>query len=427
MPETFQANAKYELERTESLSIFNYPLNRWSNVVGGALAHAVGAGVLTYAFSMFIKPISIEYGWDRGAVGLASSFFFMANGFGCMALGAIMNRWGVRLTTIVFVTLYGLALMSVAAVPRSLLILYLIFSAIGLFGAVASAQPYAVVICAWFDKRRGLALGILSGGAAIGISLMPAAATYVLKHYGWRLAYISIGVTSILVSVTVLLFLIRMPPGHNSDKARTSRTQRSGIPSYRQLLLRREFWFIFMPMFGISMALFGVNGNMVPIMTDRGWTPAEAAGIISMIGFSSWASKLFVGYIMDKVSVRYVAICIFGISIIGILCIMNIVPGVVAFLGVFCLGFSQGAEAGLITYMTSRYFSPREYSRAVGAMWCAWAWGAALGNGISNLSFHVTKSYDPALWFFIGLTVVCIVMISQLDTYIYPEGCTQDG
>jgi MFS family permease len=413
-------------ERAAFLAIFNYPLNRWSNVVGGALAHAVGAGVLTYAFSMFIKPISTEYGWDRGAVGLASSFFFVANGFGCLMLGAIMNRWGVRLTTIVFVTLYGVALMSVAAVPPSILVLYLIFSAIGLFGAVASAQPYAVVICAWFDRRRGLALGILSGGAAIGISLMPSAATYVLGHYGWRAAYISIGVISIVVAVTVLLFLIRMPPGYNSDKPSTGRTQRAGSPSYRQILRRREFWLIFTPIFGVSMALFGVNGNMVPIMTDRGWTPAEAAGVISMIGFSSWASKLLVGYVMDKVLVRYVAISIFGISIVGILCIMNIVHGVVAFLGVFCMGFSQGAEAGLITYMTSRYFSPREYSKAVGAVWCAWTWGAALGNGISNLSFHVTKSYNPALWFFIVLTVVCIVVLSRLGIYIYPEGSTLD-
>jgi MFS family permease len=338
------------------LSIFNNPLNRWSNVVGGALAHAVGSGVLTYAFSMFIKPISAEYGWDRGAVGLASSFFFVANGFGCLALGSIMNRWGVRQTAIVFVTLYGAALMSVAAVPASLPILYLIFSAVGLFGAVASAQPYAVVICAWFDRRRGLALGILSGGAAIGISLMPSAATYVLKHYGWRVAYISIGAISIMVAVSVLLFLIRMPPNYNSVEARARRARRVGIPSYAQLLRRREMWLIGIPIFGVSMALFGVNGSMVPIMTDRGWTPMAAAGIISMIGFSSWASKLLVGYVMDKIFVRSVAIAIFGISIVGILCMLNIAHGPIAYLGVFCMGFSQGAEAGLITYMTSRFF-----------------------------------------------------------------------
>ncbi len=166
--------------------MFNQPLNRWWTVVAGILATTLGASTVgTFMFGIFAKAIGAEYGWPRTYVSLGLTAFVIGNGLGVLFIGAAVDRWGVRSTTMSLIAGFGLAIAAVALIPPNLPCFIITFAVIGFCGAAATMIPYAVSFCALFDGHRGLALGLVNSGNGIGGILMPRVTVPVLASYGW--------------------------------------------------------------------------------------------------------------------------------------------------------------------------------------------------------------------------------------------------
>jgi MFS family permease len=164
-------------------------INRWWTAVAGALGAATGGGVIAvYVFSIFAKPISVEFGWSRATVSLGLTVFSLMNGVGTVFLGIAMDRWGVKRVTMAMISLFGLSLAAVSALPANQTAYFLTFAVIGFAAAAATIMPYALVVSAWFDRSRGWVLGLINAGTGLGGAIMPFYANYLLSHYGWRMS-----------------------------------------------------------------------------------------------------------------------------------------------------------------------------------------------------------------------------------------------
>ena len=390
--------------------------SKWSTVLAGLVGSAANISVVaSYVFGLFIKAISAEYGWLRSEVTVAITCFYIFAGLGSLCLGVIISRWSIRWPSIIFVTIAAAALGSIALLPRSVLLLSIVFSITGFFGSAANSMPYAVAIARWFDRNRGLALAIAVSGTGISSVFMSRYADWLLEHYGWRGGYVGVALFVALFGLTALLLLFRDPPPD---------TRRVELPlTLRQLYTGdRVFWLIAGPIFLISVTLLGLVTNVAPILTDRSMTLREVATLMGLLGISTWATRLGLGLLLDRIHVRIISGAIFLLVALGALLLTidshgRLLPAIAAVL----IGCGMGAEADILTYTVSRYFGPRTLGKAVGAVWILWAWGGALGVTIGSAAYDLFGSYVVALVFFSVVAVTAAVIIFQLGAYRFGE------
>jgi MFS family permease len=126
-------------------------INRWWTVLGGAICLSVGAGVISaFMFGTFIKAIAAENGGSRAQVSLGLTIFEFAMGPGTIVLGSLIDRFGVRRPTMLFLLLFAGSIALVGVIPVSLALFCLVFVMVGFFAPGSNALPYAKVVCARF-------------------------------------------------------------------------------------------------------------------------------------------------------------------------------------------------------------------------------------------------------------------------------------
>jgi MFS family permease len=394
------------------------PINRWWNVLAGALGTATGAGVLViYAFGIFANGLLAEYGWGRSVYSYAQTSFMVASGLGSVWLGFLIARYGIRLPAILAVAGFTAAIGVIALLPASPVALYALFAIIGITGAAATAMPYAIAISGWFDRQRGLALGLVNLGAGFGAALTPQLAAWLDRSYGWRASFVTIGALYGSLALFALVFLVREPARAPSPLASLPARQ-DGVQSV--YVREKNFWLIAVPMLGVSIVTIGLLGSIVPLLSDRGMDAAAVSTALSVAGVCSWVSRVAVGYVMDRAFAPHVAAVTFAMALAGVALLATANEAFLAVVGAALVGIALGAEGDLITFLVSRYFGPRIYSKALGTMWIAWAWGGGIGTYIVGSTFASTGSYTLALWTFGIVLVISIIVVCLLGPYSYP-------
>jgi MFS family permease len=402
----------------------NHEINRWWTVVGGAICLSVGAGVISaFMFGTFVKAIAAENGWGRSQVSLGLTVFEFSMGPGTIVLGWLIDRWGVRKPTLVFLSLFAASVALVSVMPVSVGLFAAVFFFVGFFAPGSNALPYAKVVCAHFDRHRGLALGITVGGTAIGAMLMPHYAGYLLTHYGWRGGYLGVAAVMAALSLPALYFLVKMPRGvaeggprqlHGDDGAK--------LPSLWQISKHdRVFRLIGLAIFCMSAVLLALLSQLVPMMTDRGASIEQAVTMLSVAGVTSAVGRLLVGYLMDRIHAPYVAATSFALTLTGVIVFALGATGWSAIAAAALIGVSIGAEADIVTFLVSRYFDMGLFGRICGGMWACWGWGAGISIYLTGLCYDITKSYQLALYVFIVLVLIAVVAICRLGPYAFPE------
>jgi MFS family permease len=402
--------------------------NPWWTVVGGAMGNAVGAGIfMVYAFGIFGKAIATEYSWDREIISYCFTAFLVATGFGTVALGAFIARFGVRVPAAVFVGVFSAAVACVSITPASPVLFYLVFAVIGVGGAAATAMPYAVSIAGLFDRNRGMALALSVSGAGIGAALMPQLVNFLVSSYGWRTGMSATAVLIGFVPLFALAVLVRDPirQGNQPHAAHPARKKLSVI--FDDYLGQPRFWLIAIPIVAISVVTFGIMASLVPLLSDRDFSNESIALALSSAGIASWFGRLAVGYLMDKVFAPYVAAGVFTATACGILLLIFGQSAPTAVSGAGLIGLALGAEADMVTFLASRYFSLRLLSKVLGALWVAWAWGGGLGTFLSGATFSATQSYSLAFGLYLLMMVVSVLVILRLGPYTYPHRQVEPG
>jgi MFS family permease len=398
-------------------------LNRWWTVVGGAICLSVGAGVISaFMFGTFIRAIAAQNHWGRSQVSLGLTVFEFAMGPGTIVLGSLIDRWGVRRPTLIFLLMFALSIALVSVMPPSVWVFCLVFVLVGFFAPGSNALPYAKVVCARFDKHRGLALGLTVGGTAIGGALMPQYAGFLLRNYGWRMGYLGVAAVVAAFSIPALYLLVKMPKGVEERPTPRAKLKAPGLPSLWKIFKTdRIFRLLGLSIFCMSGVMLALLSQLVPMMMDRGATIRIATTMLSIAGLSSAVGRLLAGYLMDRMHAPFVAAMSFAVTMCGVIILALGSTSTPAMVAAALIGVSIGAEADIITFIVSRYFDLRLFGRVCGGIWACWGWGAGIMIFATGLCYDITHSYGLALWIFIGLIAISIISICRLGPYVYPE------
>ena len=161
----------------------------WLIVFVSAIGLFLGPPLMIFSFSVFFKSLVVDFHASRAAVSFAFSLFNTVGALLIPCIGMLIDRFGAKRVILLFTLLYGLGLCSALWVGSALWQLYLLFAMLGVAMASGpSPVPYGVVIAHWFNRHRGLALGLSMMGIGVGSVVVPILTQRLIAGFGWRAA-----------------------------------------------------------------------------------------------------------------------------------------------------------------------------------------------------------------------------------------------
>lgn len=407
-------------QRTTSSTAPGRQLNPWWFVVTGFLTFLFGTSTVNVLFNVLGESVTIELGWERRILSNGLSIVTILTGVSILVLGFLVDRYGPKRPAVPMALMFGLGLMLLATMPSNEIMFYLICVLIGAGAGAVNPVAHSTVITAWFTKRRGLALGILMTGLGACGVMMPYLGVAFLNWFGWRGAFLGIGLLCMLIPASVYLFVTRMPPEHERERlAARAEGSSAGDGLWTIAKSSRQFWLLAAAIFLISSATFGMLSQVVPITTDKGIASSVAVTVLSVFSLSSVATRFLVGFLLDRVYAPLIAAVIFALCGMGVYLMIQSDSVPLIFVGAVLMGLGLGAEGDIAAYMTSRYFPKHSYGRVLGFVYFLYAQGGAFGIFVLGNSYASTGTYESATWLIIGMVVVAIFAILAMGPYKY--------
>ena len=383
-----------------------------------------------FAFGVFVKPLEDEFGWTRGELSFAVTMTNFAVVIASPCLGLIIDKFGVRRVLIPSVILMGLTVASMTLLSANLWHFYLLYFLIPLLGAGTLPQSYSRVLIAWFSRRRGIALGISLAGFGVGAMLVPVFAQMMIENHGWRLAYAGFAVAIFALALPMAVFVLKESPAEmglkpDGDPPENTSMDDDPVPvdaaaaglSCPQAARTHSFWLILVSFMLVGIGITSILAHLVPMLIDRGVTPAGAALCMSSLALGLIAGRVLAGYLMDYFFAPYVAACFLLGLLAGIVILATGTAGALVFVAAVCVGMATGSEISEIAYICSRYFGPRAFGLIYGLMFAAFQLGSMIGAPLMGLYYDRAGNYIGALWVVAGIVVIGTILIALLGPY----------
>jgi MFS family permease len=380
---------------------------------------------LPFTVSLFLKPESAAFGWGRAT--LASGVMIATIAGGCMApvAGRAVDRWGARNVIIPGTVVFALITMAMAWTDGSILQLYALFALLGASIRFTGDVAFAKLISGWFQRKRGIALGLQAGiGTGVGAAIGPWSIAYFIDHFGWRGAYIGIGLMILILKIPPYL-LLREPPAEQPASPPTEEPRQSSAihiapgKTMREIVRTRVFWLIFLIVLFAGFGVGGILVHLLPLLEGRGMSEQHVKVLLSSIALSSTAGRIVTGYLLDRFQTPLLALPLY-ISVLAGALIVDYGPLDMAFVGVLIMGFGVGAEGGGATaYFCARFFGLRAFAEVSGYLLAATIVGIGVGPLVVGKLYDITGSYALALKIVEASLALSVLSIPFLGPYVF--------
>ena len=374
----------------------------------------VGFGsVVIFTFGIFLKPLTAEFGWSRSQVSLAFTLTALTVAFCSPFIGKLLDLFPARKIILPCVVIYGLCFASLSLLTAHYWQLLLVFVCLGVVGNGTTQLGYARVISAWFERNRGRALAIVMAGSGMGSIVFPPFAQWLIMNFGWRSAYLILGAIILAIGLPLTAAFVYEP----DERKQPDKQMHVGSKGLSASVLSYTFLCLVSGLMLFSLATNGLTAHLVPFLTDRGHSAAQAANVMAAMGFASLASKLITGYLLDRFRASRTVAVLFAICVCGMLFIILGAATWSSYVGALLVGVGLGAESDAVPYLLARYFGLGRFSELYGYTWSAYAVAGALGPLVLGKFFDVTHSYRTVLLLFTAAVACAAVLFARLPVY----------
>ncbi len=387
----------------------------WFLVIVASLLMGMGAGALI-SIATFLKPISADFGLLRGETSFAYLAGAIAMGLGGIAMGYLSDRYSTRPVVVIGILCLGGALLLLAT-HSTLWQFYLYYTLLGGLGSAALDAPLLANVGNWFERNKGLALGITLAGRALGQGLVPFVAGILIAYYGWRSAYAILGFACLAGMLPLALF-IRNPPGLAKAKEASRRASaedqrtRYPVPSNQIVAWLCSAGLFCCTCMGTAMV------HAVAIAEDTDIGAKEAAGVILLIYVSGFFGRIAFGKLSDHIgSIRAYLIASLGQTVlIYLFTQMQSLAGFYAHAVIFGF-FMSGVMTGLVACV--RELTPVHVRGTSTGLVFFFAWmGMGLGGYQAGYFFDWSGSYTLPYALAAAMGAVNLVIVGSMYVFV---------
>ena len=274
------------------------PAYRWVIVIVTAVIMAGSLGLIMNGISVFLVPLEQEFGWGRGP----ASFISFAGLAGIAIGGIVMSRLseaiGIRRSVLLGTVTMGVMVL-IASFADQLWQFYAIFFIGSFIGGGSLFAPMVANTSRWFKTGVGLAIGVVSGGQALGQGLVPYFGGKAISAIGWSDTFLWMGVL-MLATLPLLALLIRppeAPPATAGGGAAQAATDAPDIPLSTNAVIIWMSIAVVLCCTTMSVPLI----HLVPYAQSCGIPLSDAGGIILVMLIAGICGRVAFGKLADMI------------------------------------------------------------------------------------------------------------------------------
>jgi MFS transporter, OFA family, oxalate/formate antiporter len=372
-------------------------------------------GPAVATLSIFVEPLTREFGWSRAALSGAVSLGGVLAALTSPLIGPLVDRYGSRAALSLAVLATGAAMM-LLSLTQSLLVFYLLFCV----ARMVWAGPFDLAIYSavnnWFVARRPFATSLVTVAQAVGLVAMPLIAQLAMQQSGWRSGWLATGSLTLVAGfLPVWLFMVRRP----EDLGLLPDPQpAAGVAGHRPLLdepsfSRREavgtaaFWVLLLYTVLVYPVQAGVSLHQAAHLIERGVAPTVAATIVSTFSMMSAVASLACGFLPRSLPIRYPLAAIGVFLAVATLLRVGISSAGEGYVAAAMFGFGIGGLLTLLPIAWADYFGRANYAAIRSVALSAQVLAQAAGPLLSGALRDWTGNY--------ALSLRCFALLSGLS------------
>jgi MFS family permease len=281
------------MNNTEGFSESRPPTYAWVMVFVVFVLSGLAFGSLA-SISVFLKPISLDFGWSRGETSLAYTVASFSSAFFGVLWGYLADKYGTRWFGLIGAVAMSLSLYLLNG-QSSLMQFYSLYFFFGAFGCALLTSPLYANVGFWFRDSPGLALGVAASGGAIGQAFIPYLSGYLISTTGWESAYLSLAIIYAAIALPISL-LIKESPWRESARTTEEDESRDFPVSEREVVIWISVAVIFCC---ICMSVPIVH--LVPLLTDSNFSLEFATRVLMVLMFCGAFGRILGGMLGDVI------------------------------------------------------------------------------------------------------------------------------
>jgi sugar phosphate permease len=360
----------------------------------------------------FLQPLSREFGWTTGEVSSAFAIRFALYGFLGPFAAILMERYGLRRIVCIALLLIATGL-ALATQMTALWQLFLLWGLVLGIGSGLTALVFgATVANRWFERRRGLVLGILTASSATGQLLFLPLAVRLIATHGWRVAVLPIVTGCVLIALLAWCLLRERPEdlglaAFGVDPAAPVAAVKPWHPDFAEPLRalasvsgNRTFWVLAVSFFICGLSTSGlIQTHFISLCSDFGLAAIPAASVLAMMGAFDFVGTILSGWLSDRFDNRKLLFWYYGLRGLSLLWLPNSDFSWLA-LSTFALfyGLDWIATVPPTVKLASAAFDRQRGAMIFGWIFAAHQVGSAAAAYGAGLTRTVLLSYAPALY-----------------------------
>ena len=391
----------------------------WVILLCACCAGFARQGPAVATLSIFVTPMTIEFGWSKSALSGAVSLGGLLAAAISPLLGPLVDKHGAR--AILCLAIVTTAVCSVLiSFTNSLAMFYILFCIarmnfagpfdLGIYGAVNN----------WFITRRPRAISIITLTQMAGLTSMPLIAYAAIDALDWRAAWIAIGLIVFIVGFFPTFFLMcrrpedigLLPDGalHRSDAFYNEQMTEEPSFTRSQAINTRAFWLLVTFTALVYPIQAGVSLHQAPHLLERGLTPASAALTVSIFSLLSGLSAILYSFTVRRFGVRINLF--FAAASLGSSCILMLAIQTVgmAYLAATLFGIGIGGILCVLPIIWADYFGRTSFSAIRGIVLTVQISSQAAGPLLSGILWDLNATYEISLLLFTGMSVLAAII-----------------
>ena len=340
----------------------------------------------SHTFSVFVEPISQDLQLSSASIASAYGLATLIAAFLLPYMGKLIDRYGARFSLIIISIILGISCIFFGA-ASNFLMLTVGFGFLRFFGQGSLMLGCANLVSQWFDSKRGFAMSLMALGFGMSMAIHPPVSQFLIDQYGWKYAWIILGISTWIIMVPALFILAwnnpenigLKPDGEKKTKLTKDEVQVIEGLNLKEALKENSFYILAAMWFGMAMLVTTLHFYQVTILTNQGISTEYAASLFTISAVAMVVFMPLVGKFFDNFPTKYVLATGLLINSISLISITYSNNDAYSLFYAISFGINNAFSMTMFGYIWPRYFGRKHLGSIQGTGQMIGVIGASLG------------------------------------------------
>ena len=408
------------------------PFYGWWVLLSAAIVLMTAFSMASYALPVFYPEFVRAFHWPRANVALGGSLKTLLIGLVAPLNGWFIDRKGVKAMLLAGILIVGISYAMLSEVDATRQYWVLCFF-LGVGGSWIHHLPTQLLAATWFVKKRGMAIGLLTGFGGFGDTLLPFLCVLLIRRSGWREALLTLPLL-LIVPFLAVAFIVRNKPGeigllpdgapeslppasthlsppvHSSPSDNAAEAMSAGPGSESANFRSAAFWMLAALLLLTGWAMFSVWQHIPLFLRDGGYN----ASLFSLFLFSSTISRFVSGPLCDRITADYTTLLNLCLIALALLVLLFARSTAMIYFSMISFGFGYGGSITCRPLLVFEHFGGSRVGRLYGVATALFTTGAFFGPAVSGRIYDLTRSYHLAFLLALALIIISMTLLLLL-------------